>query len=446
MPGIKSINSNQIIVCLLSLLAFSIPFGMWQDQVLQGMTMAKIIIPIASLIFIFSLLPKENRQFIFYWPWLAYGLFIILTMPTLLAGGAAGQSHLILFTGYGALMFLSRQAIRESKDILLILKAYTIGLATTVLFVILAYLHLFDIGTYFGHPMIKDVFGLNRLLGTEANPNAYAAFFIIGLPVTLALFIHDQKISLKILWFTLTVLFLLALSLTASRSAALGAFTAIAIFLYLKSDMRMIKTVIFLCCLPLCLIAALKMPDFIVEHASYAKASEFDYSYEEDGMVYEKQALLLRDKNRSVKYRLEFIPVAWDIFKNHPWQGIAYNDLKAHLAPYNTKQDGPHNILFHTAIFFGAPALLVFCLFLGWVLLGGFHEIIKEEKQGHKTIQALCFAVVTGLLINGMFHSSHFNALFWLAVALLISAASLKKEPFIISLKSKNVFNRKSIN
>lgn len=75
MSAIKNINSDKIIVYLLSLMAFSIPFGMWQDQILHGMTMAKIIVPVAGIIFITSLLSKEKQHVVLYWPWLAYGAF-----------------------------------------------------------------------------------------------------------------------------------------------------------------------------------------------------------------------------------------------------------------------------------------------------------------------------------------------------------------------------------
>lgn len=381
MSAIKNINSDKIIVYLLSLMAFSIPFGMWQDQILHGMTMAKIIVPVAGIIFITSLLSKEKQHVVLYWPWLAYGAFIILTMSTLLKGGPAGHSHLLLFIGYGALMVLARHAITGTGNIVLLLKSYTAGLAITTVFAAFSYLQIFDIGIYFGSPMIKDVFGLNRLLGTETNPNAYAAFFIMGIPVTLALFIHDQKISLKALWMVLAIFFFLALSLTASRSAALGAFTAIAIFLYLKSDMRMIKTLIFLGCLPLCLLAALKMPDFIVDHAGYARASNFDYSYEEQGRVYEGQELLLRDKNRSIRYRLEFLPVAWDLFKKNPWNGIDYNELKTHLVHYKTQQQGPHNILLHTAIFLERRHFLFFACFSAGFYWMAFAQSSKKTSK-----------------------------------------------------------------
>lgn len=441
------IDTNTIILLMLGFLAFAAPFGMWQEHIFFGMTAAKITIPLASLLFAGSFIMIKKQQTItFYKPWLLYIIFIVLASPTLIGDSTLGHTHFLLFCGYAALMFLVFNICKNTEHIKFILLSFLLGLSVIMSVLILAYSGVFDLGVFFDQPVFEDVYGLYRLLGTEKNPNAFAVFFIVALPAIFAIATDENNRLTKLLWISLGILFLIALSMTASRSAALGAFSGVAVIWYLKNKITWQRTMIFVFLLPLCFIAAFKVPEFIVNTSKYAWVTDHNkITVYWNGKIYTDQQLLLRDKQRSTRNRIEFIPVAWDIMKHHPVSGIAYDKMEEELTPYTVSQNGPHNIILYIGVYFGIPALIAFAAFLICALLHAFKSIIKIPIGEERTIYASLLAIMTGILINGLFHSGHINSLFWLVIALNLTTIKLAAADTALSITFSGLLSNRKI-
>ena len=423
----KTARADRAIIWILAAMAFTLPFGAWQDHMPMGITFAQIAIPLACLTFLISF-AKDIRKKIYYHPsWLFYAGFLALTLPTIYMSGKASIIYALLLTGYAALIFCAHNAAKRYADILLIIKGYALGLATILILACFSYFRLFDLGELFGQPIFQEAYGIYRLLGTELNPNAFAVYFITGLPVAGALIMTEKSKLVKIGWIIFSLLCFLGICVTFSRSAILGSFFGLASLWFLQGALNWKRTLCFIIFIPICIISAFKLPTLVINHSSAIHMEETNIKF---------RYRMIEDKKDAIGIRLEFLPVAIDIIKNHPLTGIRYGELEAILEPYNVRQESPHNIFLDIAIYFGIPALLFFCGFLTWALLASFFATLKIENKEGRIVSALLLSITLGNLINGVFHSSHYNSLFWLIIALMFASLHL-------TAKDKNFsFNR----
>ena len=412
----KTNCTDRAIIWILTITAFSLPFGAWQDHLPMGITIAQLAIPMACLIFLASLAKDIRKKIYFHPSWFLYAGFLALTLPTIYMGGKASLIYVMLLTGYAALIFCAHNTTSRFSDIRLIIKGYALGLTIILFFSCLSYLRIFDLGTLLGSPLFQEVYGVFRLLGTELNPNAFAVYFITGLPAAGALFVTERTKLAKVGWLLFMIICFLGLCLTFSRSAMLGSFFGLASLWFLQGTLNWRRTLCFIILMPICVISAFKLPTLVINHSNalYIEETNIKFRYR-----------MIEDKEDAIGIRLEFLPVAIDIIKNHPLTGIKYGELEPILEPYDVKQESPHNIFLDIAIYFGIPALLFFCGFLTWALLASFFATLKIENKEGRIVSALLLSITLGNLINGVFHSSHYNSLFWLIIALMFASLHL---------------------
>lgn len=424
------------------------PFGTWQENLLGGMTAAKVIIPATLIIFLVSFFKSTDKKIDFYLPWLAYAALFILALPSLLNSTTGdGIPHLALLLGYGLMMFLSVQAIRSTNDIMIILRSFVSGLAIVIAIVGLAFFRVFDFGIIFERPIFQEVFGLMRILGTEENPNAFANFFILGLPISIVIMLFEKNKFVKAIWALFIVIGFAFLTITVSRSAILGALIAICMLFYLKDKITVKSTIAFVIALIICTDFSIRTPEIIADKASFVWTQNTNsVSVLYNGKIYKNRELLLRDKELSTHNRKVFIPIAWKIIKDHPLTGVQYRDLTKELEPYKINQKAPHNIFLDIAIFFGIPALIASLIFFASVALLNCKSALTQQDAKARALAALCFSIMTGLFINGMFHSSHFNSCFWLIISISIASLNVcsDKRAFVtLSKQTLRAFTRK---
>ena len=423
----KTACTDRAIIWILAAMAFTLPFGAWQDHMPMGITFAQMAIPLACLTFLISF-AKDIRKKIYYHPsWLFYAGFLVLTLPTIYMSGKASIIYALLLTGYAALTFCAHNAANRYADILLIIKGFALGFATVLILSCLSYFKIFDLGELFGQPIVLEAYGVYRLLGTELNPNAFAVYFITGLPAAGALIMTEKSKLVKTGWIIFTILCLLGICVTFSRSAILGAFFGLASLWFLQGQINWRRSVIFVILIPICVISAFKLPALVINHSSAIQMQETNIKF---------RYRMIEDKEDAIGIRLEFLPVAIDIIKNHPLTGIKYGELETILKPYAVRQESPHNIFLDIAIYFGIPALFFFCGFLTWALLASFFATLKIENKEDRIVSALLLSITMGNLINGVFHSSHYSSLFWLIIALMFATMHLAAKDKNFSLAS----------
>ncbi len=85
-----------------------------------------------------------------------------------------------------------------------------------------------------------------RLQGPSSNPNSFAYFFILGLPIIIALVLISTKPIRKYFWLLGMCLSLIALILTFSRGAYIGVFCSICLIMIFNIKNRKIKNLAML--------------------------------------------------------------------------------------------------------------------------------------------------------------------------------------------------------
>ena len=314
----KTARADRAIIWILAAMAFTLPFGAWQDHMPMGITFAQIAIPLACLTFLISF-AKDIRKKIYYHPsWLFYAGFLVLTLPTIYMSGKASIIYALLLTGYAALIFCAHNAAKRYADILLIIKGYALGLATILILACFSYFRLFDLGELFGQPIFQEAYGIYRLLGTELNPNAFAVYFITGLPVAGALIMTEKSKLVKIGWIIFSLLCFLGICVTFSRSAILGSFFGLASLWFLQGALNWKRTLCFIIFIPICIISAFKLPTLVINHSSAIHMEETNIKF---------RYRMIEDKEDAIGIRPQLPPHLADLYDRDEHVTVLENDL-----------------------------------------------------------------------------------------------------------------------
>lgn len=382
---------------VLFLLIFCIPLGLWQEELFFGFSAAKIFVPLLLMILVVS---KVTALQVSSMTTLMIA-FVISTSPSLVHGADDFQSVFRVFIGYAILSFVFDN-IGWSRE--LFQKVFRIFLTSIIIVTFITILALFsgfDVGSFIGKPLIQEVFGHSKVYGTEENPNAFSVFYIVGLPALLY-FYHQTSSKIKKLALIITaVFFVYTLALTFSRASMAGAILGCFIYLYYRSSRRARLPVI-----AAALAIGIILYYFVIPEIA--------------GIVSDAAgARLVDDKFLSVEIRKNTFGGLWTALWINPVVGIGYDNITGYLGQQRYIGLGnAHNIFLGVGISFGFICLVIFASIIMKVLLRLWRVARFERDFDRRSDHSLVLGILSGLLINGMFHESYINIIFWLVILL----------------------------
>jgi len=345
--------------------------------------------------FEYNVTPISNILFI---------LLSIFTIRTILSVDRSGSIRdFVLNAGSILFIFLWTQLdlnIEKFKKIVyfLIFTAFLAGLYGIVQYII-------------GVPMESGWVDPNsgietRVFATFENPNIFAEYLIMIIPLGYALMIREKKMKTRIITLVMGGAIFASLLFTFSRGGWLGAGAGAFLFLFMYQLSMLLKFI------PVALIGLMLLPASILRRmasiGSLDDASNF--------------------------YRMQIWEKSIEIIKDYPLTGVGlgFNSFRKISAKYITEADPyhAHNTYLELAVEIGIIGLF-FVVMLGLKLLGMVHHILKVDK--HKgTLMLGFFAGLISLMVHGMAEHVLYNPkiilLFWFYVGCINSIYSIVKK------------------
>lgn len=430
---------NQLCILTLAAALFFIPFGLFQNAALGGLTVAKMAIPALFVLLVLHLRTDFNIHPLL-WLYLA---FVVSTTSSLILSDSY-TSILISFVGYAVLFQVLINSVHSIAALRTLMTAYVFGLLAVSAAGIIAFLGA-DIGTLFGNAMMNDWYGLPIMLGTQINPNGFASFYVVGIPLTMMLFLNSETPASR--WFFLLVIAVLAfcLTMTFSRSGIVAAALATMLIHHFSRNRRLftisliVKTLITLAVIYWYMkypyISLLKIitgeSSFYNELARYLMALGSDnFFHLEPAPITEPPRTgnsVLKNKVISESIRLLVLGHQWNAFWENPVFGMGYGNFANYLDNAMGLKINAHNVFTGIAIEYGVFALI---LFLGLLAFGYFRilgVIHKTDQRETRLVVAGVLSAIAALLFHGLFHEIYVNLTLWFMIAIAGMAHKMKE-------------------
>lgn len=382
----------------LAAICLAIPLGEVQKSLVSGMSVAKLVVPMA---FLWLCLAGRMVRVHPLTPWAL--VFVVLTLPSLLIGEAGFEVILTTMVGYLLLLQVVANATLTTGQVDRLILLLTMSLTGIAFLTLLAFATGWDCGVMFGTPL-ADPRWYPRTAGTEANPNAFGAHFIPAMMGVFHLMCRERS-HLRRLAIAVMGLFLAAvLLLTVSRSAILGMSLAIGIYCWAVSRNRKATVMWVVPILVIVAMIAVAAPTWIV---GLSGDQTSDY--------------IFKDKEEAVAIRQDMVQVIWSTILEHPLVGIGYDRFTEVLRnnprwPYEWSGNA-HNLPAGIAIEYGLLALAVFLTMIGIALSRAWRTIQVAEPALRGTA-AFLLAALCGVLTHSLFHYTLVNVTLWLLLGL----------------------------
>lgn len=381
---------------LFLLILFILPFGKLQNAVLGGMTIAKLMIPVCSLLQIVWMWRRYKLH-----PHLPiYMVLIMLTTPSFVLGNDEYPGIFFSFLGYAILFQILYNSSLGIRDFEKFIKTYVAGLGLVSFLVILAFSGI-DLGALVGKSLVDWWYGTPVFLGSEENPNAFAAYFVPGL-TGVAVLVASARNRLGKFFYICAYLFIAAvLALTFSRSAALGGLLG-TVVVYLCAKRRSAFGVVIA-------VSAITLVGFGI-YASFGLVS---------GLLTDGNGgiSVFSNKETSAGYRVLMLETAIASFSFADIFGIGYGNYSKLIEPVIGEAINSHNIFIGIGLEFGLLSLLLFLVLTGltvFIYIKSFQRSLTVASQ--LTTGFYCGSLL-GLIVHGLFHEIYINFLYWFMVA-----------------------------
>jgi O-antigen ligase len=246
-----------------------------------------------------------------------------------------------------------------------------------------------------------------RVFATFENPNIFAEYLIMIIPVGYAVMLREKKFKNRILTLGMGGAIFASLLFTFSRGGWLGAAAGAFLFLFMYQLSMLLKFI------PVALMGLMILPASILSRiasiGSLQDASNF--------------------------YRMQIWEKSVEIIKDYPLTGVGlgFNSFRKISAKYITEADPyhAHNTYLELAVEVGIIGLAM-VIFLGLKMMGMVHHILKVDKYNGVLMLGF-FAGLISLMVHGMAEHVLYNPkiilLFWFYVGCINSIyAGVKKE------------------
>ncbi|MDM8533804.1 O-antigen ligase family protein, partial [Clostridiaceae bacterium HSG29] len=235
-----------------------------------------------------------------------------------------------------------------------------------------------------------------RVFSSFENPNLYAEYLILVMPLTLARLISVKK-NKKTIFGVILIAQLIGLLLTFSRGGWLGFIFAIGLFILLTKKDLIIKLI------PVGLISLMFLPSSIVMRiktiGSLADSSNF-YRVQ----IWEKAIIIIKD------FFITGVGLGFESFRT-----ISLFYIKD-FSPYHA-----HNTYLELMIEIGVLGLFLFV----WLIMKLLKDIRLQKMSTDKVYTVALFSGIAGLFMHGIAEHVLYNPKiifqFWLIIGLLIT-------------------------
>ncbi len=403
--GVQQFIGNATIEgILISIFAFLVPF--------VGKQLSLILAFTTFGLFLMSSIIKGNQQFLITkTSVLALCYFIMVSINSFMSINPSGSMRdLAIHTGGFLIMFAIINSPLKKNDYRLIIDALLLAGMFVSLYAI--YQYVADVPMGSGWVDATQNPGLTvRVFGTFENPNIFAEFLIMMLPLSMARGVQclSERRWINGIFFGLPAgLMAIALLMTASRAGWLGFAFSVVIFILLV-NIKFIIPMIFagVGMIPL-------LPESIIQRMSTIGS--------------------LSDSSNLYRYNLW--KSAFEIINDFFVTGIGtgYLAFRA-ITPYYMKNMAPyhsHNTYIQTLVEFGIVGLVIFITWCYLLFKDGMDTAQKNKDFTVRLYSAALTAGFCGLLLHGIaehiLYYSKIMLLFWLVVGLIVKANYIDKK------------------
>ena len=242
-----------------------------------------------------------------------------------------------------------------------------------------------------------------RLLGPYGQPNLYGQLLSIVVPIGFSLLFFFQK-RLKIIIIGLEVINILALFLSPSRSAILGALAGCVVIVIFSKEFKNWRKNI----LPIVLFTTLLITIWNFSNLQFSSFSRLSV---------DQTIIELYSKNVS---RLDIWRTALSIFLENPL-GIGFGETKYAIGrELCLGSKSPHNVIISLALQAGIIGLVAIIWLIGRQLISLWYFLRVVEDKELMILAVGCLGASIATWIHNMFHST----LHWILVWLFFSVSS----------------------
>lgn len=369
------------------LLAISIPF--LPDQV-------TIVILLLSVIsgFIHWIINEEFEIDINGYNTIFVLMLIVFTINTVLSVNVSGSMRDLIINGLSLLMIVHLiNGIEKKKDLYTLIDFIIVVGFMTAFYAFYQYFSGEPMGSGWVDPSSNISV---RVFSSFENPNLYAEYLIMILPLTFARFLSVNQ-KKKFFYAMIGVAQLIALLLTFSRGGWLGLVFAAGIFVLLVKRDLIIKLI------PLGFVSLFFLPNSIMMRiksiGSLSDSSNF-YRFQ----IWENSINIIKD------FFVTGVGLGFESFRS-----ISSLYIKD-FSPYHA-----HNTYLELTIEIGILGLLLFL----WLLVKLLKDIRYQKMSQEKIFTVALFSGIAGLFIHGVAEHILYNPKiifqFWLMIGLLIT-------------------------
>lgn len=247
-----------------------------------------------------------------------------------------------------------------------------------------------------------------RIFATFENPNIYAEYLVLMMPLGLSLVLRKSEGAFnKLCYLGCLGLIILNILLTYSRAGWL-AMAFVFVILVLLVDFK--KIIYFI---PAGLIGLVMMPNWII-----------------------KRVMTISLKDSSIFYRYKIFTLALDMLKDYWYNGVGlgYKSFMA-MSPFYIKTMAPyhtHNTYLQIGIELGVIGLVGFLLIAFNLFRMSINILSKTKGFASKIFYASYMAGLAGLFLHGLAEHVLYNPkvifTFWIFVGVIIKMYLNKKE------------------
>jgi polysaccharide biosynthesis protein PslJ len=254
-----------------------------------------------------------------------------------------------------------------------------------------------------------------RAVGTGVDPNSFGGLMAVGAILGAGQLLGRRPMVNRWLAGSAMALCSIALLLTYSRGAWIGALAGLAVILMLRRR---------------ALLPALGLAGVAVVALGFGSGF-IDRLW---------QGFTLQDP--ATRLRLQEYQNAIEIIRRHPWFGIGFGE-----AGVIDLQEGVSSTYLTVAEISGLVGLAAFLLAIGAVLLTGFRRILLQPSDEITDLQLTVTAAFCGILVIALVDHYFFNirfphmaALFWIIAGLIVSVARLpESQPDLPEIERNSV-------
>jgi O-antigen ligase len=262
-----------------------------------------------------------------------------------------------------------------------------------------------------------------RYSGPIGDPNHFAQFILIAVPISFERMLSEKKSLLKFAAACALLVSIFAILMTFSR----GALVSLAIVTFMALYMLRAHRKWLVVGILLSVVVALPLlPDIYIDRlTSVAPAVGFEV----DGP---------QTADSSTSSRIGLMKTAWNMFLDHPILGVGYRNFLANYQEYALLYDlrrgggdiSAHTLYLEIAAETGLIGLMSFGLLLLYLGKVSFHGWTTMRQAGFYSVASMIAGLATGLLaylIAATFLHDAYPRYFWMLAGLLLAVPGLVK-------------------